>query len=86
MQVHWNNSPRVDMSLHSDTLFEFRANQYLLFLLSDACLAEKQQTNFIVFGLIRCGLEPITFLTFIILFDDSNYIQASIDPHRCCNG
>ena len=27
---HWNNSPRVDMSLHSDTLFWFRANQSLL--------------------------------------------------------
>jgi hypothetical protein len=40
--AHWNNSPRVDMSLHSDTLFWLRANQYLLFLLNDACLAEKQ--------------------------------------------
>jgi hypothetical protein len=33
----------VDMSLHSDTLFWFRANQSLHFLLNDACLAEKQQ-------------------------------------------
>jgi hypothetical protein len=41
--AHWNNSPRVDMSLHSDTLFWFRANQYLLFLLNAACLAAKQQ-------------------------------------------
>ena len=31
------------MSLHSDTLFWFRANQSLLFLLNAACLAEKQQ-------------------------------------------
>ena len=31
------------MSLHSDTLFWFRANQSLLFLLNDAFLAEKQQ-------------------------------------------
>ena len=35
--VHWNNSPRVDMSLHSDTLFWFRANQSLLFLYNAAC-------------------------------------------------
>ena len=28
--AHWNNSPRVEMSLHSDTLFWFRANQSLL--------------------------------------------------------
>jgi hypothetical protein len=33
----------VDMSLHSDTLFLFRVNQYLLFLLNAAFLAEKQQ-------------------------------------------
>jgi hypothetical protein len=30
--AHWNNSPRIAMSLHSDTLFWFRANQSLLFL------------------------------------------------------
>ena len=38
-----NNSHWVDMSLHSDTLFWFRANQSLLFLLNAAFLAEKQQ-------------------------------------------
>jgi len=31
--VHWSNSPRVDMSAHSDTLSWFRSNQSLLFLL-----------------------------------------------------
>ena len=31
------------MLLHSDTLFWFRTNQSLLFLLNAACLAEKQQ-------------------------------------------
>ena len=41
--AHWNNSPWVDMSLHSDTLFWFRANQSLLFLLNAVCLVEKQQ-------------------------------------------
>jgi hypothetical protein len=30
--AHWNNSPRVDMSLHSETLFRIRANKSLLFL------------------------------------------------------
>jgi hypothetical protein len=38
-----NNSPRVDMSLHSDRLSRFRANQSLLFLLNAAFLEEKQQ-------------------------------------------
>ena len=41
--AHWNNSPWSDMSLLSDTLFWFRANQSLLFLLNAACLVEKQQ-------------------------------------------
>ena len=41
--AHWNNSLRIDMSLHSDTLFWFRANQFLLFLRNSACLAEEQQ-------------------------------------------
>ena len=40
---HWNTSPRIDMSPHSDTLFWFRANQSLLFLFNAAFLAEKQQ-------------------------------------------
>jgi hypothetical protein len=41
---HQNNSPQLDMSLHFGILFWFRANQSLLLLLNDACLAEKQQT------------------------------------------
>ena len=39
----YRGSPQVDMLLHSDTLFWFRANQSLLYLLNDACLAKKQQ-------------------------------------------
>ena len=41
--ANWNNSPGVDMSLHSDTLLWFRANQSLLFLFNAAYLTEKQQ-------------------------------------------
>jgi len=40
--VHWNNSPRIDISRHSDTLSWFRANQSLLLLLNSACFGEKQ--------------------------------------------
>jgi hypothetical protein len=36
---HWNNSTQIDMLPHSDTLFWYRANQSLLFLLN---AAEKQ--------------------------------------------
>ena len=35
----------IDMSLYSDTLFWFRANQYLLFLLNAVCLEEKQHIS-----------------------------------------
>jgi hypothetical protein len=60
--AHWNNNPRVDMSLHSDTLFWFRANQLLLFLLNAACLAEKQHIQiWIFFRLTRPGLEPTIY-------------------------
>jgi hypothetical protein len=41
--AHCNNSPRIDMSPHSDTLSWFWANQSFLFLLNNVCLAEKQQ-------------------------------------------
>jgi hypothetical protein len=52
------------MSLHSDTLFWFRANQSLLLLINTVCFAEKQQiSNFIVFGLTRQGLDPTIYRT-----------------------
>jgi hypothetical protein len=54
--IHWNNSPRIDISSHSDTLSWFRANQSLLFLLNDACLAEKQQIPIYIYT------WPLTFL------------------------
>ena len=35
----------------------------MLFLLYDACLAEKQQIPILVFGLTRPGLEPMIYCT-----------------------
>ena len=61
--AHCDNSPLIDTSPHSGTLSWFRANQSLLFLLNAACLAEKTNTKFIVFGLTRPGLEPTTYHT-----------------------
>ena len=52
--AHWNNSPRIDMSLHIDTLFWFRAIQSLLLLLIATCLAEKQHIP-ILLSLVRPG-------------------------------
>ena len=63
MLAHWDNGPWVHMLLHSDIFYWFRANQYLLFLLNAACLAEKQHIPIVVFGLTRPGLEPTIYLT-----------------------
>jgi hypothetical protein len=63
--AHWSNSPRIDMTLHTNTLSWFWANQSLLSLLKAACLEEKlaTNTNFIVFGLTWSGLEPTIYRT-----------------------
>ena len=52
------NSPRVDMSIHSDTLSI--ADQSLLFILNAVWISEKHQfTNFIFFGLTWLLLEAM---------------------------
>jgi hypothetical protein len=56
-------APQVDMSLHLDTLFWFRADQSLLFLLNAACLVEKQQIPISVFALTWPGLESTIYCT-----------------------
>jgi hypothetical protein len=62
---HWNSSPRIAMSSHSDTLSWFRANQSLLFLCNAARRVEKQHIP-ILFGSIRSGLEPTIYRTLTI--------------------
>ena len=62
--AHWNNSPRVDMSPHSDTFSWFRANQSLLFLLNAASLVESNK--YLFYSLCfhtRSGLEPTIYRT-----------------------
>ena len=51
------------MSLHSDTLSWFRANQSLLFLRNDACFAEKKQILKSVICLTYSRLEPTIYNT-----------------------
>jgi hypothetical protein len=47
------------MTLHSDILFCFQANQSLLLLLNTVCLREETaNTNFIIFGLTPQGWNP----------------------------
>ena len=43
--AYWNNSPRVDISLYSDTLSWFQANQSLFFLLNAAWRIRGETTN-----------------------------------------
>ena len=40
--AHWNNSRWIDISSQSDTLFWFRPNRFLLYLLNATWLAGKQ--------------------------------------------
>jgi hypothetical protein len=58
---HWNNSTRVDMSFHSIPIpsrpvFAFKPWSCVL-------SGEPNNTNFIVFGLTRLGLETTIYLT-----------------------
>jgi hypothetical protein len=39
--AHWNNRPRIDMSLESDILSRFRANQSLLLHINAACFKQR---------------------------------------------
>jgi hypothetical protein len=61
MLAHWNNSLRIDMSFHLDTLSWFQANKFMLFLLNAAYLATN--TNLIVFGLNQSGLKLTIYHT-----------------------
>ena len=53
--AHWNNSPRIAKSPHSDTLSWFRPNQSLLFLLNGACLAENHKYQFYSLWFVPIG-------------------------------
>jgi len=68
------------MSLHSSTLFLFRANQSLL---SPSCCVlrgEATNTNFIVFGLTQPGLEPTIYRT---RHEHANYNATdAVSPDR----
>jgi hypothetical protein len=41
--AHWNNSPRVYMSLHMDILTRFRANKFMLLFLNAVCVVDEQK-------------------------------------------
>ena len=68
--AHWKNSPRVDMSLESDTLTKFRWGpcQSVFILTPGYCVlsGETVITNFIVVGLTRLGLEHTIYRTRLI--------------------
>ena len=76
---HCNNSPRIDMTLHSDTIFRFRAKQSFL-LLTAASLVEKQPIPLSQsFGLTRSGLELTIYHTRGEHADNTVVIRISKD-------
>ena len=62
--AHWNNSPRVAMSLHSRHIILI-LSQPVFALSLQCCVLSEEATNnnFIVFGLTRQGLEPTIYHT-----------------------
>ena len=62
--AHWNNSPPLDIELHSDTLFWSGANWvFALSPLWRVLNGEATKNYFKVFGLTRPGLEPTIYHT-----------------------
>jgi hypothetical protein len=57
------NSPRLDMSNHSDTLSWLQTNQSLLSPWCYVLSGEETNTNLIVFGLTQPVLEPTIYWT-----------------------
>ena len=59
--AHWNNSSRVDMSLHSDTLFRFRTYQCLLCAKRRSNKYQFYNTLFLVWPYYGWNLRSTTF-------------------------
>ena len=59
--VHWNNSTWVDMSLRSDTVYWFRTNQSLLFLLNAVCLARSYKYFHNVWGFFNYRIKSCSY-------------------------
>jgi hypothetical protein len=55
--AHWNNSPWIDMSPHSNTIIPIPTSLCCVFS------GEATNTIFIVIGLTRLGFEPTTYHT-----------------------
>jgi hypothetical protein len=73
--AHWSNSPRIDMSSHTDTLSWLRDNQSLLFPNNTASLVDKQQIP-----ILYLWFDPIWIAT-----NDLPQSRGACYPlhHRC---
>jgi hypothetical protein len=62
VQAHWNNSLRVDMSLHLGTFIWLWANPSLFFLLNAKCFSrEAPNTNLYSLWFYPTGLHPTIY-------------------------
>jgi hypothetical protein len=73
------NSPRINMSLHSDTLFLFRANPRLFLLLNAASFAEKLNIPIRQYpmGLLFL-LSQLSFLETFLYFTNVIFILSGL--------
>jgi hypothetical protein len=60
---HWNNSPREDMVFHSESRTPYAESEITSLCSIYLFLGEATNTNFVVFGLTRPGLEPTIYRT-----------------------
>jgi hypothetical protein len=67
------------MSLNIDRLFRFRANQCLLFLLNDVCLAKKQQITIVLSWLTKT--EPLLYI--VHTYDGRNVFRFALEVRIC---
>ena len=90
------NTPRVEMSLHSDTLSLFRTNYSLFLPLNSVCLTRKQQISILLSlvssdrdsnsratGLEASSLTIIPSLQFIYFFIEKLPLCARNDTFGC---
>jgi hypothetical protein len=71
---HWNNSLQVDMSLHSDTLFWFRENQYTTIY----CITHYTQLSIVLHTMHNYLLYYTLYTTIYCI---THYTQLSIVLH-----
>jgi predicted nucleotidyltransferase len=82
--AHWNNIPQIDMSLHSDTLSRFQANQCLLLQLNTATVAEWQQKQIVLYSKPHQWCNSPRVVENMIVICIARVLSIEAKPHQWC--